>query len=95
MASQPSNNALTKLSLLRGEIDRIDSAIIHLLFERFTCSDDIGDLKANEDMPKEDLLREREVKERLAAKAARIGVDPEFVRDLFTDIMSQSKKRYK
>ena len=40
------DDALTELKRLRGSIDNMDSALIHLLAERFKVTQRVGELKA-------------------------------------------------
>ena len=39
------------LLALRGSIDNIDAALIHMLAERFRCTQQVGELKAEHGMP--------------------------------------------
>ena len=52
-------DAATQLHSLRNSIDNIDAALIHLLAERFKCTQQVGHLKAANGMPPADLERER------------------------------------
>lgn len=38
--------ALEQLRALRGSIDNLDAALVHLLAERFKCTQQVGELKA-------------------------------------------------
>ena len=46
-----SDDHLARLLELRGSIDNLDSALIHLLAERFRCTEQVGRLKAEAGMP--------------------------------------------
>ena len=48
------------LARLRSSIDNIDAALIHLLAERFKCTQAVGELKAARGMPPADPAREVE-----------------------------------
>ena len=47
------DDALTELKRLRGSIDNMDSALIHLLAERFKVTQRVGELKAKAGLPAE------------------------------------------
>ncbi len=66
------------LARLRSSIDNIDAALVHLLAERFKCTQAVGQLKANRGMPPADPEREVEQVARLRALAHDAGLDPQF-----------------
>ena len=43
-----------ELLRLRDSIDNIDAALIHLLAERFKCTQAVGEFKATHDLPAAD-----------------------------------------
>jgi chorismate mutase len=55
MPDQPA--ILTELQALRGSIDNIDAAIIHMLAERFRCTQRVGAMKAEHHLPPGDPAR--------------------------------------
>ena len=73
-----SDDALAELSSLRNSIDNIDAALVHLLAERFKCTQQVGRLKASNGMPAADPIRERQQIEKLRALAAESRLDPAF-----------------
>jgi chorismate mutase len=66
------------LARLRSSIDNIDAALVHLLAERFKCTQAVGELKAGRGMPPADPEREVEQVARLRALADDAGLDPQF-----------------
>ncbi|HEY4251414.1 MAG TPA: chorismate mutase [Roseomonas sp.] len=69
---------LTELLDLRRSIDNIDAAMIHMLAERFRCTQRVGALKARHDLPPADPAREEFQVARLRALAKDSQLDPEF-----------------
>ena len=63
---------------LRGSIDRIDAAIVYMLAERFRCTEAVGRLKAEHDLPPADKTREEEQIARLRRLSEDASFNPEF-----------------
>jgi len=70
--------ARQELLAMRKTIDNIDAAMIHMLAERFRCTQRVGALKAKHDMPPADPGREEQQVARLRALARDADLDPEF-----------------
>lgn len=70
--------ALKELLDLRKSIDNIDAAIVHMLAERFRCTQRVGALKATHDLPPADPKREEFQVARLRELAKVADLDPEF-----------------
>jgi chorismate mutase len=75
-----SDEALALLTELRGSIDNLDAAVIHLLAERFKCTQKVGALKAAHGMPASDPEREARQIERLHRLAIESDLDPVFAK---------------
>jgi chorismate mutase len=71
-------SALTQLHDLRKTIDNIDAAMIHILAERFRCTQRVGALKAQHHLPPADPAREATQVERLRRLAEDAQLDPAF-----------------
>ena len=85
--SQESNPKLANVSLstviaelqdIRDSIDNIDASIIHMLAERFRCTQKVGVLKARHNLPPSDPVREAQQVTRLRQLASAAKLDPEF-----------------
>ena len=79
----------TELGRLRGTIDNIDAALVHLLAERFKVTPRVGVLKAELGLPPADPDREAEQIERLRQLADDAQLDPEFAEKFLTFIVSE------
>jgi chorismate mutase len=78
-----------ELARLRSSIDNIDAALVHLLAERFKCTQAVGELKARAGMPPADLAREERQVARLRALADESGLDPEFAEKFINFVIAQ------
>ena len=67
-----------ELLRLRDSIDNIDAALIHLLAERFKCTQAVGHYKAEHNLPPADTAREAAQIARLRALAVESKLDPDF-----------------
>jgi chorismate mutase len=74
----PDDEAVATLAALRASIDNLDAAVIHLLAERFKCTQKVGALKAAHGMPASDPAREARQIERLHRLARDADLDPVF-----------------
>lgn len=83
------DEARAELARLRGSIDNMDSALVHLLAERFKVTKRVGELKARAGLPAADPAREAAQIERLRALAASADLDPEFAEQFLTFIVTE------
>ena len=82
-------HAKEELARLRGSIDNIDAAIVHMLAERFKCTQEVGRLKAEYRLPPADPEREREQIERLRLLAENARLDPVFAEKFLNFIIAE------
>jgi chorismate mutase len=78
-----------ELLRLRDSIDNIDAALIHLLAERFKCTQAVGEFKAAHDLPPADPGRETAQIARLRELAARAKLDPDFAEKFLNFIVKE------
>ncbi|GAB3624379.1 chorismate mutase [Mariniluteicoccus endophyticus] len=78
-----------ELERLRGSIDNMDAALLHLLAERFKITQRVGHLKAEHGLPPADPEREQRQIARLRALADESHLDPEFAEKFLTFIVSE------
>ncbi|MBS7696840.1 MULTISPECIES: chorismate mutase [unclassified Chelatococcus] len=82
-------DAHPELLRLRGSIDNIDAALVHLLAERFKCTQAVGEYKATHDLPPADPSREARQIARLRALAADANLDPDFAEKFLNFIVKE------
>ena len=78
-----------QLAVYRATIDNLDAALVHLLAERFRCTQQVGLLTAQLDLPPADPGREREQVARLRALAEESGLDPVFAEKFFAFVVAE------
>jgi chorismate mutase len=78
-----------ELKRLRDSIDNIDAALIHLLAERFKCTQRVGEFKASHGLPPADPDREAEQIKRLRDLAASARLDPDFAEKFLAFIVKE------
>ncbi|MFF1352649.1 chorismate mutase [Streptomyces sp. NPDC058297] len=78
-----------ELARLRDSIDNIDAAVVHMLAERFKCTQQVGHLKAEHALPPADAAREARQIERLRQLAENAKLDPAFAEKFLNFIISE------
>lgn len=73
----------------RATIDNIDAALIHILAERFRCTQRVGHIKAHHHLPPADPAREQVQIERLRLLAEESGLDPDFAEKFLTFMVTE------
>ncbi|TQJ30425.1 chorismate mutase [Microbacterium sp. SLBN-146] len=77
------------LHRLRSSIDNVDAALIFLLAERFKCTKQVGELKAEHGMPASDPPREEQQVARLRTLAEDADLDPAFAEKWFNFVVAE------
>ncbi|MGU3576203.1 chorismate mutase [Brucellaceae bacterium C25G] len=83
------NKTPSELLALRGSIDNIDAALIHMLAERFRCTKAVGILKAEQGLAAADPEREKRQVERLRGLAQDANLDPDFAEKFLNFIVKE------
>ena len=78
-----------ELLRLRNSIDNIDAALIHLLAERFKCTQAVGEYKATHNLPPADPQREAAQIGRLRDLAQDAKLDPDFAEKFFNFVVKE------
>ncbi|GGX22652.1 chorismate mutase [Streptomyces noursei] len=81
--------ARERLLYLRGSIDNLDAALVHLLAERFKCTQQVGELKARHSLPPADPAREADQIARLRRLAEDARLDPAFAEKFLNFIIGE------
>lgn len=90
------NNTLPpELLQARARIDEIDNELIKLLADRFAQTLQVGKIKASQELQSFDPDREAQKLEKLRQKSQEMGVNPDLVANLFTQIMQEVVKNHK
>jgi chorismate mutase len=74
---------------LRQSIDNIDAALVHMLAERFKCTQAVGRYKAEHGLPPADPGREAQQIERLRGLAQAAKLDPDFAEKFLNFIVTE------
>ncbi len=85
-AAQP---VWAELARLRDSIDNLDAALVHVLAERFKCTQQVGLLKAANALPPADPAREARQIQRLRRLAADAKLDPEFAEKFLSFVIAE------
>ena len=78
-----------ELGAYRHTIDNLDAALIHILAERFRCTQQVGVLKAERGLPASDPAREERQIARLRELASESGLDPVFAEKFVKVIVAE------
>lgn len=78
-----------KLVRYRQSIDNMDAAFIHIIAERFRITKQVGQLKAQSNLPPADKVREKSQIERLRSLADQADLDPDFAEKLLNFIIEE------
>ncbi len=84
-----SDRAQALLKDLRASIDNLDAILVHTLAERFRCTQTVGRLKAEHNLPPADPVREAQLIARLEKLANDAGLDPEFAKKFMRFIVDE------
>jgi len=85
----------TSLEKLRKEIDQLDLKLIDIIRKRFKVTEKVGILKTKNNLPLEDLKREKTLsskKEKLAKKA---GLKSDLIIKIFKLLIKEVKENHK
>lgn len=87
--AQLDESVTAQLEELRDSIDNIDAAVVHMLAERFKCTQRVGRLKADHRLPPADPSREARQIKRLRELAENAKLDPAFAEKLLNFVIAE------
>jgi chorismate mutase len=93
MAMADPADPASKLGDLRDSINNIDAAIVHVLTERFRCTQSVGRLKVQHGLPSRDPARESEQVSRLRHLGTVSKLDPDFAEKFLTFVSTEVVRR--
>ena len=79
----------------RESIDRLDAILVYTLGERFKHTQAVGKLKAENDLPPSDPVREERQIARLTELANEADLDPEFAKKFLNFIIQEVIQHHK
>lgn len=86
-------DAGAELADLRTQIDAADRELIETLSRRLRLCDKIGEIKRNNGISVVQPRRYRELMDRIADEGKALGLDPSFIRNIFSIIHEESVRR--
>lgn len=88
------SEVIERLKTFRERIDNLDAALIHILAERFRCTDEVGLLKAKHALSSKDQDREKRQFARARSMAEGSGSDPQVIEDVLRFVIEKVVGRH-
>lgn len=92
---QAPQDVARQLRLLRDSIDNLDAALVFVLAERFKCTQKVGRLKAEHELPPADPEREAQQIRRLRRLAEESALEPQFAEKFLNFIVEEVVRHHK
>lgn len=81
-----------ELKEIRAHLDRIDNAIVVLLAERLSLIPEVAKYKKENDIPRYQPDREKEIITKKRVLAEQNNVSPDFIEKIFKEIIEEAHK---
>lgn len=79
---------------LRKKLDKIDRKTVQLFSKRFKITEQVGEYKSKNNLPIQDIEREKKQDEKIRQLAQEYGLDPEFASRMLRLTIDQVLKRH-
>lgn len=86
---------MEELKNLRKKIDKLDFELIKILAKRIKIAEKIGYFKAKNNLPLQDLKREKLILEKRKKWASKLGLEADFMIKLFKPILAFVHSKHK
>lgn len=93
-SGQLSDSVHAQLVALRTQIDRLDHSLVLLIANRFALTQQVGEIKAQENLHAVDACREREKLEDVRRWCAAEGVSEELMTGILASLMREAVRNH-
>jgi len=91
---QLNESARAQLVSLRTQIDRLDHSLVLLIANRFALTQQVGEIKARENLRAVDACRERDKLDEVRRWCAANGVNDELMTDILAQLMREAVRNH-
>lgn|SRR5690554_6148653 len=88
------DSAHAQLAALRAQIDRLDHSLVLLIANRFALTEQVGEIKARENLHAVDACREQQKLEDVRRWCAAEGVSDQLMTDILAQLMREAVRNH-
>lgn len=93
-AGQLDDSVHAQLAALRTRIDRLDHSLVLLIANRFALTEQVGELKARENLHAVDACREQDKLDEVRRWCAAEGVSEQLMTDILAQLMREAVRNH-